>query len=54
MIFNCSDCSVDADLPAGNWQILADGETTFRWQKDDVVSGKVNVAQFSAMLLGLK
>ena len=54
MIFNCSGHSGYAHLPAGSWQILADGENTFRWQKDDTVSEKVKVPQWSAMLLGLK
>ena len=54
MIFNCSDRSGKAALPAGNWQILADGENAFRWQQETVVSEKVPVAEFSAMILGLK
>jgi len=54
LIFNCSDRAGDAQLPAGNWQILADGENAFRWQKCDIVSSKVNVAEFSAMILGMK
>lgn len=53
MIFNCSDRSGFAQLPAGSWQILADGEDSFRWQKDDAVSEKVKVAEYSAMILGL-
>ena len=54
MIFNCSDHSGYAQLPAGNWQVLADGENSFRWQKHDTVEHKVNVPEFSAMILGLK
>ena len=54
MIFNCSDRSGKAALPAGNWQILADGENAFRWQQETGVSEKVPVAEFSAMILGLK
>ena len=54
MIFNCSDCGGYASLPAGDWQILADGENSFCWQKENLVSEKVNVAEYSAMILGLK
>lgn len=54
MIFNCSDRSGFAQLPAGNWQILVDGENSFRWEKNDFMSEKVKVAEYSAMVLGLK
>ena len=54
MIFNCSARAGKAGLPAGNWQILADGETSFHWQEEELVCEKVPVAEFSAMLLGLK
>ena len=54
MIFNCSDCSGNAQLPGGTWQILADGENSFRWQKETTVTETVPVAEFSAMILGLE
>ena len=54
MIFNCSGKTEDTRLPAGNWQILVDGEDAFRWQKQDEISANVQVAEFSAMILGLK
>lgn len=54
MIFNCSDRSGNARLPEGNWQILLDGENSFRWQKETIVAETVPVAEFSAMILGLK
>ena len=54
MIFNCSDRSGYAQLPAGSWQVLADGEDSFRWQKDSAVSEKIKVPEYSAMILGLK
>lgn len=54
MIFNCSGRSGNAQLPAGNWQILTDGENSFRWQEQTLVSSKVPVAEYSAMILGLK
>ena len=54
MIFNCSDRSGKAQLPAGNWQILADGENSALWEMEKTVSDKVQVAEFSAMILGRK
>ena len=53
VVFNCSNRSGFAQLPEGNWQILVDGENSFRWQKNDTVSEKVKVAECSAMVLGL-
>ena len=52
-IFNCSDKSGFARLPEGSWQILADGENTFRWEKPETVTGQVHVPEYSAMILGL-
>ena len=54
LIFNCSGRSGYAQLPAGTWQILADGEDSFRWQQDSAVTEKIKVSQWSAMILGLK
>jgi hypothetical protein len=54
MIFNCADRSGDVQVPAGNWQILADGENSFRWQKEMLICAKVPVAAYSAVILGLK
>ena len=53
LIFNCSDKSGFARLPEGSWQILADGENTFRWEKPETVTGQVHVPEYSAMILGL-
>ena len=54
MIFNCSGVSVDSELPAGNWQILVDGENAFCWQKQELVSKTAQCAACSALILGLK
>ena len=54
MIFNCSDRPVSALLPEGSWQLLADGENAFCWEKETLVTETVPVAEYSAMLLGLK
>ena len=52
MIFNCSNVSRTAELPAGNWQLLVDGENAHHWKKNNTVATDVNVAEFSAMILG--
>ena len=54
LIFNCSDHTVNAQLPAGTWQILADGENAFHWQEEETAADHVKVAEFSAMILGFK
>ena len=55
LIFNGSNRAGKAELPAGNWQILADGENAFHWRDEEtVVSERVPVAEYSAMILGLK
>ena len=54
MIFNCRDAAGNAELPRGKWQILADGENSFRWQNAEVADTTVNVAAYSAMILGEK
>ena len=54
MIFNCRDAACNAELPAGDWQILVDGENSFRWQKTEVADASLNVAAYSAVILGEK
>ena len=49
LLFGGKDYS---QLPAGTWQILADGENSFLWQKKTIVSNQIKVAPFSAMILG--
>lgn len=54
MVFNCSNSVCNGVLPGGNWQILADGEDSFRWQKANAAREKVVVPAYSAMILGEK
>ena len=39
-------------LPDGSWQILADGEDTFLWEKEIRIAGKTVIPAKSALLLG--
>ena len=52
LIFNCSDYTGKAQLPEGNWQILADGDSSFRFEESVTVTDKVQVKAFTAMILG--
>lgn len=39
-------------LPAGNWRVLADGESSFLWQQERFVRGEAVLPPVSALLLG--
>ena len=54
LVFNCSEHFCNAVLPEGSWQILTDGENSFRWQKESTVGGGIPVAKYSAVILGSK
>ena len=54
LIFNCSGYDCEAILPEGNWQLLANGENSFRWQTENTVSGSMPMAKYSAVILGSK
>ena len=50
---NASDAAVEFNLPAGEWAVLADGESSFLWQKPASLSGRATIQPMSAMYLGL-
>ena len=54
MLFNCSMEDKAASVPAGKWQLLADGESSFLWEKEKIVTGTVTVKAGTAMLVGCK
>ena len=39
-------------LPPGEWLTLCDGESTFRWQDPQPVSGEAELPPVSALILG--
>ena len=53
LAFNASDAAVEFNLPAGEWAVLADGESSFLWQKPASLSGRATLPPMSAMYLGL-
>lgn len=52
LCFNCSKESAEFDLPAGNWQLLVDGENAFLWEEDIRLEGRVNLPARSAFIVG--
>ena len=52
LCFNCSKNPVELSLPEGSWQILADAESSFRWQESLQTEKKTRIPPQSALLLG--
>ena len=52
MIFNASDNEHTAILPRGQWAVLADGESSFLWEKPETISDTAEVPAMSALILG--
>ena len=52
LYFNCSREKAALSLPAGRWQVLADGENAFLWRSDTCLEGKTQIPPQSALLLG--
>ena len=52
LCFNCSPKTAELSLSEGNWQVLADGENTFRWKETLYAEEKIQIPPQSALLLG--
>ncbi len=52
LLFNTSTENRDVDLPHGDWQVLSDEKTSFRWRQNRILSGQIPLAPVSAMILG--
>lgn len=52
VIYNAKAEPFKQALPPGNWCILADGDSSFRWQSPQTISGEICVPPVSAMILG--
>ena len=52
MIFSCGEEPQQVKLPAGKWQILVDGDSSFRWQSEEAAEGFCTVKPLSALILG--
>ncbi len=54
LVFNTSDARVPLALPEGEWNILADGESSFLWETGMTVSGGAQAEPGSCLILGKK
>ena len=52
LLVNAGEQEARAALPAGEWAVLADGESSFLWQHPACISGEARVAPVSALILG--
>ena len=52
LVYNASSETARCHLPAGEWAVLADGESSFRWQQPQIIADKAEITAMSAMLLG--
>ena len=52
LIYNASDTAHHAILPRGKWAVLADGESSFLWEKPETISDTAEVPAGTALYLG--
>lgn len=52
LLFNVTDGEKTLHLPAGEWQVLADGESSFRWKQQDFLIKTATLPPVSALILG--
>ncbi len=54
VIYNGNIDAAEQTLLPGNWEILADGDSSFLWQSPQLTSGVVRIPPLSALILGKK
>ena len=54
LAYNASAKEVPMHLPEGKWSVLADGESSFRWQKPEMLATGTKLRPMSALILGKK
>lgn len=52
IVYNSRQKAETVKLEEGEWQILADGEDSFRWRRPTLVSGEAEAAPVSILVLG--
>ena len=52
LIFNAGSQDQKVNLPKGTWQVLVDGESSFRWKESVTCTGAAPLPPVSAMILG--
>lgn len=51
LVFNTGEAQT-VKLPEGQWQILADGTESFRWQQEAFCAAEMKIPACSSLLLG--
>ncbi len=54
VVYNSRKETLRRTLPEGEWQILADADSSRKWQEDQYLRGTVEVSPVSALILGRK
>lgn len=52
IIYNAGQKTEPVSLPEGPWEILADGEDSFRWNRETEIEGEAAVSPVSILILG--
>lgn len=52
LIYYAGKKRTEAELPEGEWEILADGENSFLWKNPETAAGKLTVSKTSVRILG--
>jgi len=52
LAYNVSQQAVEVNLPEGDWDVLANGESSLLWQKPETISGKAQIAPMATLILG--
>ena len=52
VVFNCSDVPCPVNLPEGKWQLLCDGDSSFRWQQHIPLTESCTLQPGSPLILG--
>ena len=52
VIYNSRQRSEELRLPAGKWEVLADGRDSFRWMRPETAEGEIEVEPVSMLVLG--
>lgn len=52
LLLNAASFDQTTALPHGRWQLLADGESSFRWQETHVLERDVRIPSFSVLIFG--
>lgn len=52
LVYNSRDEALELTLPEGFWNVLSDGESSFKWRTGQRLSGNISVEPCSVLVLG--